>query len=61
MRYPLRQTGESENRMELDRVRSNTGLAMLEVEEGDPGDTRSPAQANRLSCPVRQNGLAERT
>jgi hypothetical protein len=25
--------------MELDRVRSNTGLAMLEVEEGDPGDT----------------------
>jgi len=47
--------------MELDRVRSNTGLAMLEVEEGDPGDTRSPAQANRLSCPVRQNGLAERT
>jgi hypothetical protein len=37
--------------MELDRVRGNTGLAMLEVEEGDPGDTGVAAQANGLSGP----------
>ena len=33
---PLRKTGESENGMELDRVRSHAGLAVLEVEERDP-------------------------
>ena len=37
--------------MELDRVRSNTRLPMLEIEEGNPGDTGTPAQANGLSRP----------
>jgi hypothetical protein len=48
---PLRHTRESENRMGLDRVPSNTGLAMLEVEEGDPGNTSASADANGLSSP----------
>ena len=50
-RYPLSQSGESENRLALDRVRSNAGVAMLEVEEGDPGDTGASADANTLSPP----------
>jgi hypothetical protein len=42
---------EAENRVELDRVRGYTGLAVLEVEEGDPGDTGVAADANGLSGP----------
>jgi hypothetical protein len=32
--------------VELDRVRSDPGLAVLEVEEGDPGDTGTLADAD---------------
>ena len=33
--------------MQLDRVRCDTGLAVLEVEEGDTSDLRSPADPHR--------------
>jgi hypothetical protein len=35
--------------MQLDRVRRDPGLPVLEVEEGDTGDDRAPADADSSS------------
>lgn len=38
------QATEAEDRVELDRVRRDSGLAVVEVEKGNPGDTRLRAE-----------------
>jgi len=57
-----RQTGEAEDWVQLDCVRSNARLAVLEVPEADTDDTRLSAEANRgagiphLLAPVVRRG-----
>jgi len=44
------QAAEAEDRVQLDRVRRHPGLAVEEVEEGDPGNARSSAEPDVVSC-----------
>ncbi len=44
------ETPEGEDRVQLDRVRSDPGLAVGEVEEGDPGNARSSAEPDMVPC-----------
>src|SRR5437762_308423 len=43
------EAAETEDRVELDRIRSHTGLAMIEVEKGDASDGGAVAEADGLS------------
>jgi hypothetical protein len=43
------EAGETQYRVQLDRVRRDAGLAVGEVEEGDPGNACSSARAGRGS------------
>ena len=55
--------GETQNRVQLDRVRRHPGLSVVEVEEGDPGHARSRAESDvaprnaHLATPVRRGVL----